>query len=367
MWKTRVCDILGIQYPIIQSPMNFPVTPELVAAVSNAGGLGNVSSSMLLDQQIENPVEAAEHTRTMIRKVRQLTDKPFGMGMGITGSQARMKRLWSEDGPGASSVEVMLQVAVEEKVPVVYVSQGGPEILTGILHEAGIKVLHIGTRVRHALKAQEAGVDVFVCAGYEAGGHSPGHGETTLFTLLPQVVDALEIPVLAGSGVGDGRGFVAALALGAEGVSMGTRFLATQESRIHPRAKQAIVEADDAGTVAWGKALGSGLGRSLKNKFTQKYLEMELGGGSGSELMHFVEETYEDPTGRGLNRRASSYFNADLEWGEMYLGAISGLIREIKGAGEVVRDMVAEAEKATEKVLSRLKGDPDPLSLSRLP
>ncbi|MBI2166251.1 MAG: nitronate monooxygenase [Chloroflexi bacterium] len=361
MRRTRVCDILGVKYPIIQSPMNYPVTPQLVAAVSNAGGLGIVSGNMMVDKALErdgDPQKVAEHTRAMIRQVRKLTNKPFGINLGIKGSQARMKQIWKGE-QVELSIEERLRVAIEEKVPIAYVSTGGPEILTEALHKAGMKVIHIGTTVRHARKAEEAGVDIFACAGYEAGGHSPGKSETPLFVLLPQVVDAVKLPVVSGCGVGDARGMVAAFALGAEGICMGTRFLATHESRLHPKAKQAIVEADDTGTVAWGRRIGTGLGRTLKNRFTQKYLEMELSGASGLELVQFVEESYQDPTGRGLQRRESAYFNADLEWGEMYMGAVAGLIREIKGAGDVVRDMVADFDK----VMARLNRDPLPTRL----
>ncbi|MBI2165526.1 MAG: nitronate monooxygenase [Chloroflexi bacterium] len=356
MFRTRVCDILGIEYPIIQSPMNFPVTPQLVAAVSNAGGLGMVSSSMLVDKELRvngNPERLRDHTRAMIREVRKLTSKPFGINLGIKGSQDRMRQLWKGE-PVELPIDAVTEVAIEEKVPIAYVSIGGPELLTEKLHKAGMKVMHIGTSVRHARKAEEAGVDIFVCAGYEAGGHSPGKSETPLFVLLPQVADAIRTPIVAGCGIADARGLVAAFALGAEGIAMGTRFLATSESRLHPKAKQAIVDADDTATAAWGKKLGVGLARSLKNRFTQKYLDMELAGAGGRELMEFVEETYQDPTGRGLGRRASAYFNADLEWGEMYLGAVAGLIREIKGAGEVVGDIVTQVDG----VMGRLNTSP---------
>ncbi|MBI2166250.1 MAG: nitronate monooxygenase [Chloroflexi bacterium] len=341
MLKTRVCDILGIQYPIVQSPMNYIVTPELVAAVSNAGGLGICSNNMNMDLPLQDPQAVAEHMRAQIRQVRKLTSKPFGVNI-VVGQAA------------VAFEEAVTQVVMEEGAPAVYSSLGSPSPdWVRRLHGAGIRLIHIGTSVRHAIRAEEAGVDIFACAGYEAGGHSPGKSETPLFVLLPQVVDAVKIPVLAGCGVGDARGMVAAFALGAEGICMGTRFLATHESRPHPRAKQAIVDADDTATVAWGKKLGVGLGRTLKNRFTQKYLEMELSGATAQKLQAFVEE-YRDAWGKGLERRAAAYFVPDLEWGEFYMGAVAGLIREIKGAGDVVRDMAA----GVDKVLARLSSDP---------
>jgi NAD(P)H-dependent flavin oxidoreductase YrpB (nitropropane dioxygenase family) len=282
--------------------------------------------------------------RSRIREVRQLTERPIGINILIT----------------APFADAWIELAIEEKVPVAYTSLGSPSTaLTERLHEAGIKVIGIGSTVRHATKAMESGVDAFAVAGVEAGGHSPGYGETTLFTVLPQVVDAVDIPVLAGCGVGDARGFIAALALGAEGVCMGTRFVATHESRWHPAVKRALLNAGDGATVAWGKALGSGLGRTLKNSFTERYLEMEASGATAEELQTFIDG-YTDPANRGLDRKAGGYFEVDLQWGEIYMGAVSGLIKELKHAGDVVTDIIAEAEG----VLNRLHADPLPARLS---
>ena len=348
MFHTRVCDLFGIKYPILQSPMNFPITPTLVAAVSNAGGLGILSNNMMTNVMADgggsrdDPELQADHMREQIKDVRKLTDKSIGINLQ----------------PASSAVEARMRVAIEEGVNVAYTSMGSPAVLTKRLHDAGMTVIHIGTTVRHAVKAQEAGVDAFAFAGVEAGGHSPGHGETTLFTVLPQVVDAVDIPVLAGGGVGDARGFIAALALGAEGVCMGTRFVATHESRWHPAVKQALLDTSDSTTVAWGKTLGTGLGRTLKNKFTEKYLEMEADGATAEELQTFIDG-YKDRDNRGLDRKAGGYFDVDLEWGEIYMGAVSGLISELKSAGDVVPDMIAEAQN----VLARLQADRVPARL----
>ena len=345
MFHTRVCDLLGIKYPIIQSPMNYPVTPALIAGVSNAGGLGICSNNMQVDIPSDDPQVMAEQVRFQIRETRKLTDKPIGVNLFAFAD--------------TSSWEPRMQVVIEEGIPIVYASEGSPNVLTKKLKDAGSKVMHIGTSVRHAQKAEDAGVDAFVCSGFEAGGHSPGYGETTLFTNLPQVVDAVKIPVLAGCGVGDARSFVAALALGAEGVTMATRFLATHESRWHPRTKQALIEAGDNATVAWGKTILKGaLARSLKNRFTEKYLEMEKNGAPAEELQAMIEN-YRDPASRGLDRKAGAYFEADMEWGEVVMGAVSGLIKEIKSASDVVTDMVAEADR----VLARLNANPLPARL----
>ena len=348
MFHTRVCDLFGIKYPILQSPMNYPVTPALVAGVSNAGGLGICANNMEVDVESYDPEVQSERMRSRIREVRQLTERPIGINILIT----------------APFADAWIELAIEEKVPVAYTSLGSPSTaLTERLHEAGIKVIGIGSTVRHATKAMESGVDAFAVAGVEAGGHSPGYGETTLFTILPQVVDAVDIPVLAGCGVGDARGFIAALALGAEGVCMGTRFLATHESRWHPKTKQALLDAGDNATVPWRDSRGHGgnrwpLERTFRNKFTQKYQEMDKNGATKEELEAFIDE-YQDPAKRGLDRKAGGYFEADLEWGEVNMGAVSGLIKELKHAGDVVTDMIAEAEG----VLNRLHTDPLPARL----
>jgi len=351
MLPTRVCDLLGIEHPIVQSPMRWPVSPQLTAAVSNAGGLGICSTHAMSEYETTDPREFSERQRLTIREVRKLTDKPIGVIIRCKVANPERKGL---DKYGPEELAVM-EVALEEEVPIAYTTLGNPDAMVERLHKAGMKVMHIGTQVRHAEKVEESGCDAFVCAGYEAGGHSPGHGDTTIFTLLPQVVDAVKIPVLAGAGVGDARSFVAAFALGAEGVSMGTRFTATHESRFHQTVKDAMVNAGDTATVAWGKTLGTGLGRTMKNKFTEGYLDREIHGASAGELHAFIGG-YQDPNGKGYERKTGGYFAADLEWGEIYMGAVVGLIREIKHAGDVVTDMVRDAEK----VLARLNANSVP-------
>lgn len=354
MWKTRICDLFGIEYPIVQSPMHYVVSSELVAAVSNAGGLGICSSSHNVYREVRDPAERGEQMRTEIREVRKLTNKPIGVNI-----RARVANPGKKGLDKYSPVELaVMKVAIEEKVPIVYTTLGIPDAFVEHLHKFGIKVMHIGSQVRHAKKAEEVGVDAFICTAYDAGGHSPGHGDTTLFTLLPQVVDAVKIPVLAGCGVADARGLVAAFALGAEGICMGSRFAATHESRIVPKAKEALVKADDTATVAWGKKEGGGLGRTLKTPFTEKYLEMEMNGASAEELKAF-HDSYRDPANRGLDRRGGAYFEADLEGGTFFAGAVVGLIKEIKHAKDVVKDIAKDADK----VLARLNSERLPARL----
>ena len=362
VFKTRVCDVLGIEYPILQSPMNWVTTPELIAAVSNAGGLGILDGNVGNENIPKSIEESAENLRIKIRKTRELTDKPFGVNCGFRGGP-------DSDELDVARGEANLKVVLEEEMPVVYSSGGSPEFVVPILHEAGIKSIHIVVSLRHAQKAEAAGVDVIAVGGYEAGGHSQGGNEIPVMTLLPQVASRVKAPVIAGGGVADARGLVAAFALGAEGVTMGTRFAASKESRLHPNMKRAIVQAGDNATIVWGrKALkerfrperdmfkllagrgGTGLGRTLRNKFSEKYLELETSGAPIEEVLEFLE-SYQDPSGEGRDRTSAAILGGDMEWGEVYMGAVSGLIDEIKSAGDVVREMV----EGVDKILARLE------------
>jgi enoyl-[acyl-carrier protein] reductase II len=318
MKKTRLCALLGIEYPIIQGGMTWIANAELAAAVSNAGGLGLISpnAGMALDG---NPVE---NLRSQIKKAKRLTNKPFGVNFPLQDPQ----------------VKAEIDVAIEEKIPVVTTSAGNPATYTSYLKEAGIKVLHLVASVRHARGAEGRGVDAVIAEGYEAGGHN-GLDELPTFVLVPQVVDAVSIPVVAAGGIADARGFVAALALGAEGVQMGTRFVATHECIAHQKVKEAIVNAIDTGTVISGRKLGPT--RGLKNELTEKILEMESRGASAEELQAFI----------GPGRARLGKLEGNMAEGEAYCGAIAGLIKEIVSAGEVVRSIMENADA----VLASLK------------
>ena len=317
MKKTRICHLLGIEYPIIQGGMTWIANAELAAVVSDAGGLGIISpnAGMVLDS---NPVE---HLRSQIKKARSLTDKPFGINLVL-------------QDPG---VKALIDVAIEEKIPAVTTSAGNPATYTSYLKEAGIRVLHVVASVRHAKGAEGRGVDAVIAEGYEAGGHN-GFDELTTFTLVPQVVDAVEIPVVAAGGIADARGFIAALALGAEGVQMGTRFVATLECIAHQKVKEAIIAAIDTGTVISGRKLGPT--RGLKNELTDKILEMESRGADAEELLSFI----------GPGRARLGKLEGDLVDGEAYAGSIAGMIKEIVSAGEIVRSIVEESETILARV-----------------
>jgi enoyl-[acyl-carrier protein] reductase II len=225
----------------------------------------------------------------------------------------------------------LVTTVIDAKVKVVVTAAGNPALYTSRLKEAGIKVLHLVAAVRHAQSAERRGVDAVIAEGYEAGGHN-GLDELTTFTLVPQVVDAVTIPVVAAGGIADVRGVVAALALGADGVQMGTRFVATRECIAHQNFKEAIVKASDTDTVITGRKLGPT--RILKNEVAAKIMDMEAAGASVEELLAFL----------GSSRSRTGQFEGDMANGEAYCGAIAGMIKEIKSVGEVIRSIVDNYE-----------------------
>ncbi|MFQ5924667.1 MAG: NAD(P)H-dependent flavin oxidoreductase [Dehalococcoidia bacterium] len=312
MKRTRICDLLGIDYPIIQGGMTWIANAELVAAVSNAGALGLVSPNA--GMKLEGNV--VEHLRGQIRKAKSLTDKPVGVNLPV--QIPEMKEL--------------IGVIIEEGVEVVTTAAGNPALYTPLLKEGGVKVLHVVASVSHAQGAERSGVDAVIAEGYEAGGHN-GFDELPTMVLVPQVVDAVGIPVVAAGGIADARGLVAALALGAEGVQMGTRFVATHECVAHPNFKEGIVKASDTGTAITGRKLGPA--RVLKGEFVSKLLEVESKGALAEELLVFI----------GIGRARSGQLDGEMIDGEAYCGAVAGMIREIVSAGDVVKSLVQGYDK----------------------
>ena len=312
MKKTRLCELLGIKYPIIQAGMAWAASAELAAAVSNAGGLGMITATSGAPSEFGSP----ENLRKQIRKTRSLTHKPFGVNIGME----------------HPSHKELVSVPVEEGVEIVSTAGGSPALHTRYFKQAGIKVIHAVFSVRHARRAEAEGVDVVVATGYEAGGVI-SQDEITTFTLVPQVVDAVMVPVVAAGGIADARGLVAALALGAEGVQMGTRFLATHECSVHPNLKQAILRSSDTDTTPTGR--GSIIeARVLKNDFARQMLEMESAKMSPEELVNFI----------GAGRIRNALVEGDMKNGSVLCGAIAGMIREIVSAGEVVRNLIDSYE-----------------------
>lgn len=281
---------------------------ELAAAVSNAGGLGLISPTAGMSRngnQVEN-------LKQQIEIAKGLTSKPFGVNLPILNNP---------------QIEELVATAIDAKVKVVVTAAGNPALYTNRFKEAGVKVVHVVATVRHAQSAEKRGVDAVIAEGYEAGGHN-GLDELTTFTLTPQVADAVTIPVVAAGGIADARGVVAALALGADGVQMGTRFVATHECIAHQNFKEAIVKASDTDTVITGRKLGPA--RILKNEVAAKLMDMEAAGASVEELLAFL----------GSSRSRTGQFEGDMAKGEMYCGAIAGMIKEIKSVSEVIRSIV---------------------------
>lgn len=299
--KSRVPGILGIEYPILQGGMIWVSDARLAAAVSEAGGLGVIGAGGMPPETVEEE----------IRKTRELTSKPFGVNIPIL----------SPFGEG------VFETAARLGVPVLTTSAGNPMAFTARAKEAGMKVVHVVSNVRMARKAQEAGVDVIVAEGYEAGGHN-GFDELTTMALVPQVVDAVEVPVVAAGGIADARGMVAAFALGAEGVQLGTRFLASTESPAHPRYKELILSAGDCSTVITGRAFGPV--RVLRNKLAEMILQAEREGMPPEKMQEMI----------GSGRSVKACLEGDLDEGSFMSGQVAGMIRELKSVREIIAELV---------------------------
>ncbi len=301
--KTAICDLFGIEHPIIQGGMAHLGTVELVSAVSNAGGLGVIGAGYYQPDWV----------RQQIRLTKEQTSKPFGINIPLTS-------------PFAKEV---IEIVLEEKVAIVATGVGNPEPYIPRFKQAGMKVIPVVASVTLAKRMEEAGVDAIVAEGMESGGHI---GETTTMALVPQVVDSVQIPVVAAGGIGDGRGLAAALSLGAEGVQIGTRFVCSDECVAHPRYKQKILEAHDRSTVVTGQTTGLPL-RSLQNSLTEQYLELEKAGVTREELDLF-----------GQGRMHLGLIEGDIDDGSLLSGQIAGLIKEIKPVRMIIEEIIAEAE-----------------------
>jgi len=329
MAENRICQLLGIKYPLIQAPMNWVSGAELAAAVSNAGGLGTLGPNAGSKDVTPDVEETGERVRTQIKKIKQLTRAPFAVNITVG------------VGPAIDFSKKIVNVVIEEKVPVAIVSVGRPDVYTRQLKEAGLKVMHAISTARHAKKAEDAGVDAVICEGYEAGGHK-GFTELTTLVLTPMVADAVQIPVITGGGIGDARGVIAALTLGADGIYMGTRFMAATESASHARVKDAIVNCNDVCTVSVPKDFM--LARDLSNNFTKQYLEIKQSGASSDELnaYHSKHDQYH------------AQFLGDAENAEICCGQIAGMISEIKPAAEIIEDIVGNIRLKFEELKHRL-------------
>jgi enoyl-[acyl-carrier protein] reductase II len=315
--RTRLCDILNIEYPIIQGGMTWIASAELAAAVSNAGGLGTISPNA--GMRLEDDVVA--NLRGQIAKAKSLTDKPFAVNLVVF----------------IPGIEELIDVLVDEGVEVVTTSAGGPSRYTSRLKAAGLKVLHLVSSARQAVNAEDCGVDAVIAEGFEAGGHG-GFDELATMVLVPQIADVVRIPVIASGGIADARGVVAAFALGAEGVQMGTRFVATHECIASRSMKDAIVAASDTGTMITARNLSPT--RGLRNAFSAQVAEMDRRGATADELLAFI----------GVGRARMALLEGRVEEGEAYAGAAAGMIDSIVGAGEVVRGIAADYDKVVRRL-----------------
>jgi enoyl-[acyl-carrier protein] reductase II len=315
-FTTKVTELFNINYPIIQAGMVWVSGWKLASAVSNEGGLGLIGAGSM----------KADLLREHIQKCKTATNKPFGVNIPLLRRDA----------------EELVKVSIEEGVKIVFSSAGHPGKFIKLFKENGVKVAHVIPSVKHALKAEEVGCDAVVGEGVEAGGHN-GINETTTLTLIPQLVDAVKIPVIAAGGIADGRGILAALSLGAEGVQIGTRFAATVESSAHSNYKQKVVEAKDDGTVLAFKKIG--LVRMLKNDFALRAVQADKEGWDDVKLMELL----------GSKRERLGIFEGDETEGELEAGQSSGLVSEIITVKELFEKLlmeIAETKKRTNEIIN---------------
>jgi enoyl-[acyl-carrier protein] reductase II len=301
--QNKITQLFNIQYPIVQGGMIWVSGWKLASAVSNAGGLGLIGAGSMY------PDVLREH----IQKCKKATDKPFGVNVPM---------LYPD-------IEKIMDIIIEEGVKIVFTSAGNPKTWTSFLKEKGITVVHVVSSVKFALKSEAAGVDAVVCEGFEAGGHN-GREETTTLTLIPMVKEQVKIPVISAGGIGSGRGMLAAMVLGADGVQIGSRFAATLESSAHDNFKQTIVNVKDGDTHLTLKELAPV--RLVKNKFYKQVQELYKHNPSVDQIKELL----------GRARAKKGMFEGDLEDGELEIGQIAGLIHQIKPAGEVLEEIVNE-------------------------
>ncbi len=319
-FKTKITDMLGIEHPIICGGMQWISRAEIVAAVGNAGGIGFITAESL---------ETPEDLREEIKKTRDLTDKPFGINLSMVPEFGLPERTLK-----------FCDVVVEEGVKVVETAGRSPEPLMPRLKEGDVKVIHKLTSVKHALSAQRLGVDAVTMIGFGSGGHI-GNDNVASFILLPKAVAALDIPVIAGGGICNGRGFLGALAMGAEAVLMGTAFMMTQESKIHQNIKDRLLETKEADTALLLTTIMNPV-RCIKNKLADECLAIEAEGADFEQIINTVAG------GKGQ----VAYDNGDPDGAPIACGQIAGLIDEIKSVEQVIEDILSEADQ----LMGRLNG-----------
>ncbi len=312
--STRICKMLGIKYPVFQGGMAWVATAELAAAVSNGGGLGIIAAGGA----------PAEAVREQIKKCRALTDKPFGVNVMLMS-------------PFADEV---MQVIIEEKPAVVATGAGNPGKYMEALKNAGIKVCPVVASVAMAKKMEKDGADAVIAEGTEAGGHI---GELTTMVLVPQVADAVDIPVIAAGGFADKRGMVAAMALGAEGIQVGTRFICSDECIAHDNYKQAVIKAKDRDAVVTGRSTGAPV-RALKNKLTREYIRLEKEGASAEEI---------EQLGVGGLRRA--FMDGDTQTGSLMAGQSAAMVDKIEPCADIIKSYFEDIDAILADIADKLQ------------
>ncbi|MBA2133078.1 enoyl-[acyl-carrier-protein] reductase FabK [Capillibacterium thermochitinicola] len=301
--KSRITTLLGIKYPIIQGGMAWLATAELAAAVANGGGLGLIAAGNA----------PGDWVREQIHKARALTTKPFGVNVMLL----------------SPYVDEVIRIIIEEKIPVITTGAGNPGKYMPALKEAGVKVIPVVNSVSLAKRLEKAGVDAVIGEGMEAGGHI---GTETTMVLIPQLADALEVPVIAAGGIADGRGMAAAFVLGAEGVQVGTRFICAEECIVHEDYKKMVLKATDRSTVITGQSTGHPV-RVLKNKLARRFLEAEAEGVPPAEL---------EAMGAG---KLAAAFHGDVEEGSVMAGQSAALVNRIEPAAAIIEEMVSKCRE----------------------
>lgn len=309
--QSKLCDLLSIKYPLFQGAMAWIAGGRLAAAVSQAGGLGIIGSGNADRIWVKQEIDI----------LRQLTDKPFAVNLMMS----------------SPNINEVMDLVIQERVPVVTTGGGNPGSYIDRLKKANIKIIPVVASVALAKRLSRLGVDAVIAEGTESGGHI---AEMTTMCLVPMVVDAVEIPVVAAGGIADGRGFIGALALGAQGVQVGTRFICAEECNIHPAYREKVIKARDRDTVVCGLATGHPV-RAIHNKFTRSYLQSEKAGMNKDDLAEL---------GRGRYQAAA--VNGDLEGGTILAGQICGLVNKMQPAADIIADIMNDAER----VFRRLDG-----------
>lgn len=321
--KTRITELFGIEHPIICGGMLWLAKPELCAAVSNAGGLGNITAANY---------NTGEELRAAIRQCRQLTDKPIGVNITLLPSFRITPETYDD----------YFRVCCEEQVTAIEVSGRPAREYIDRVHEAGVKIMHKVGSVRHAVHAEKAGYDAVLAAGFEEGGH-PLNDDVSTMVLTPRIAESVKIPVITTGGIADGRGLAAALALGAEGVMMASRFIATVECQAHPAIKDELIKRQEQDTTLICKSIDL-QGRALKNELARQILEVEARGGGLGELMPLLAG----------QRAAQAWQTGDVDGAALMVGQSIGLIKEIVSCRDLIEGMVREAEAIFRKNLALL-------------